>query len=51
MTICPVAMAVGCRRCPVFTICPAKNIIGDNKKEEPVNIKQRKSSQTRSKKR
>jgi hypothetical protein len=35
MTLCPVAMAVGCTKCPVFRICPAKGIIGDYKKEEP----------------
>lgn len=29
MTICPVAMAVGCKRCPIFAVCPAKSIIGD----------------------
>lgn len=29
MTICPVALAVGCKRCPVFAICPAKSLIGD----------------------
>lgn len=29
MTICPVAVAVGCKRCPIFAICPAKSIIGD----------------------
>lgn len=29
MTICPVALAVGCKKCPVFAICPAKGIIGD----------------------
>ena len=33
MTLCPVALAVGCRKCPVFNICPAKGIIGDYKKE------------------
>ena len=32
MTICPVALAVGCRKCPVFAICPAKSIIGDQPK-------------------
>jgi hypothetical protein len=32
MTLCPVAMAVGCQKCPVFKICPAKGIIGDYKK-------------------
>lgn len=29
MTLCPVALAVGCRKCPVFPICPAKSVIGD----------------------
>jgi hypothetical protein len=29
MTICPVALAVGCRKCPIFKICPAKSLIGD----------------------
>ncbi|MGH8460055.1 MAG: hypothetical protein ACRESS_00465 [Stenotrophobium sp.] len=31
MTLCPVALAVGCKKCPVFKICPAKGIIGDYK--------------------
>jgi len=22
-------MAVGCKRCPIFAVCPAKSIIGD----------------------
>ncbi|MBV6413237.1 MAG: hypothetical protein IT479_02190 [Xanthomonadales bacterium] len=36
MTLCPVALAVGCRKCPVFAICPAKSIIGDQPpKAEP----------------
>ena len=37
MKICPVAIAVGCKKCPVFSVCPAKGIIGDYvppKKEE-----------------
>ena len=29
MTICPIAIAVGCKKCPMFSICPAKSIIGD----------------------
>lgn len=29
VTICPIALAVGCRRCPVFKVCPLKNVIGD----------------------
>jgi hypothetical protein len=27
MTLCPVAIAIGCRKCPVFTVCPVKGII------------------------
>ena len=35
MTLCPVALAVGCIKCPVFKICPGKEIIGDYKKDAP----------------
>ena len=35
MTLCPVALAVGCIKCPVFNICPVKGIIGDYKKDAP----------------
>ena len=34
MTLCPVALAVGCRKCPVFSICPVKSVIGDYVKED-----------------
>jgi hypothetical protein len=33
MTLCPIAIAVGCRKCPVFAVCPVKGVIGDYKKE------------------
>ena len=29
MTLCPVALAVGCKKCPAFSICPLKGVIGD----------------------
>jgi hypothetical protein len=29
MVLCPVALAVGCKKCPVFAVCPAKSLIGD----------------------
>jgi hypothetical protein len=29
MTLCPIALAVGCKKCPVFNICPVKSMIGD----------------------
>ena len=31
MTICPVAIAVGCKKCPIFKACPVKGVIGDYK--------------------
>jgi len=35
MTLCPVALAVSCIKCPAFKVCPAKGIIGDYKKDAP----------------
>ena len=35
MTLCPIALAVGCKKCPAFSICPLKTTIGDMKKETP----------------
>jgi hypothetical protein len=29
MTLCPIAIAVGCKKCPVFSVCPLKTVIGD----------------------
>ena len=29
MTLCPVAIAVGCKKCPAFSVCPLKSVIGD----------------------
>ena len=34
MTLCPIALAVGCRKCPAFTACPLKTVIGDYKKTD-----------------
>ena len=31
MVICPVAIAVGCKKCPVFKVCPLTTVIGDQK--------------------
>ncbi len=32
MTICPIAIAVGCKKCPAFKICPLKGLLGDKPK-------------------
>ena len=34
MTLCPIALAVGCKKCAMFSFCPVKGIIGDYKKED-----------------
>lgn len=32
MTLCPIAIAVGCQKCPAFSVCPLKAVIGDQAK-------------------
>jgi hypothetical protein len=34
MTICPIALAVGCKKCAIFSVCPVKGLIGDYKPNE-----------------
>jgi hypothetical protein len=34
MTLCPIALAVGCKKCPVFAVCPVKTVIGDYRPDE-----------------
>jgi len=29
MTLCPIAVAVGCKKCPALAVCPLKTVIGD----------------------
>lgn len=29
MTLCPIALVTGCKKCPAFSICPVKSVIGD----------------------
>ena len=31
MTLCPIALAVGCQKCLAFRVCPLKSVIGDYK--------------------
>lgn len=35
MTLCPIALAAGCKKCPAFSVCPLKGVIGDQAKSEP----------------
>jgi len=32
MTLCPIALVAGCAKCPVFSACPLKSVIGDQPK-------------------
>ena len=34
MTLCPVALAVGCRKCPIFSVCPLTTVLGDQQKAQ-----------------
>lgn len=34
MTICPIAIVAGCRKCPAFSMCPLKTVIGDAGKSD-----------------
>jgi hypothetical protein len=34
MTVCPIAIAVGCKKCPAFSVCPLKSVIGDQKQDD-----------------
>jgi hypothetical protein len=33
MTLCPIALTAGCKKCPAFGFCPLKTVIGDQKPE------------------
>ena len=32
MTLCPIALVAGCKKCPAFSVCPLKSVIGDQPK-------------------
>jgi hypothetical protein len=34
MTLCPIALAIGCEKCPAFKVCPLKGVLGDYEKKE-----------------
>ena len=36
MTICPIALAVGCEKCPAFKFCPLTTFLGDQQEEDKV---------------
>jgi hypothetical protein len=34
MTLCPIAVVAGCKKCPAFSVCPLKTVIGDMPKPD-----------------
>ena len=34
MTLCPIAIVVGCKKCPAFSVCPLKGTLGDYKPDQ-----------------
>jgi len=36
MTICPIAIAVGCEKCPAFKFCPLTTVLGDQQEEDEI---------------
>jgi hypothetical protein len=37
MTLCPIAIAVTCRKCPIVSVCPVKTVIGDYVEQKVAN--------------
>ena len=34
MTICPIALLVGCKKCPAFSLCPLTTFLGDQEEDK-----------------
>jgi len=34
MTLCPIAIVAGCKKCPAYSVCPLKSVIGDAPKAD-----------------
>jgi len=49
MTLCPIALVIGCKKCPAFTVCPVKGVIGDYTKPEETQRKQQADEPSRDK--
>ncbi len=39
MTLCPIAIVAGCRKCPAFKACPLKGVIGDYREDADAQAK------------
>lgn len=46
MTVCPIAIVAGCQKCPAYSVCPLKTVLGDAPKagsEKPAEAPKKKS--------
>ncbi len=46
MTVCPIAIVAGCQKCPAYSVCPLKTVLGDAPKpgaEKPAETSKKKS--------
>ena len=40
MPLCPIAIVASCKKCPAFSFCPLKTVIGDYMKDEQTQTEQ-----------
>ena len=45
MTLCPIAIVASCKKCPAFSVCPLKTVIGDYMQEKKEQTKQQGDSE------
>jgi hypothetical protein len=34
ITLCPIALAAGCKKSPIVSVCPLRSVIGNYRKDE-----------------
>jgi hypothetical protein len=47
MTLCPIALAASCNKCPAVTLCPLKSVLGDYEKPAETKPEPEKVSDTK----
>jgi hypothetical protein len=43
MTVCPIAIVAGCKKCPAFGVCPLKTVLGDQPSAAPESVEKPKA--------
>jgi hypothetical protein len=44
MTVCPIAIVSGCKKCPAVGFCPLKTVLGDYTEEKKNGVGQKSGS-------